>query len=147
MRPMCLSKNEIIVKEGELLEDLWFIKKGVVSVELGKDYKNKCLFKLNNDDSFGVLNIINGEKSQVTLRVESTEAELFVIEKKDFIELSIMSGEEMKKIIDNFTYNSINLEELITKVKERLLLKEYETSKGESNNICEVENNNISKLN
>ena len=81
----------MIIKEGEFFEDMFFVKSGVISVELGVQYNNSRLILLRKRDHFGLTETLAKEKCYFNARVKTKTAEIFTLFKDDIYKLQLVT--------------------------------------------------------
>jgi hypothetical protein len=136
MRPLKVYSNEFVLRDGETLHEMIFIKSGVLSVELPSNYLNQPILALRRNDHYGVISVLNGERSEVNLRVKSKFAELYIIQKNDLVQISVEHPEIFKEILQNSSAFYTSMIELIKFRKqkfiyEKSLIEEKNKSKNE----------------
>jgi CRP-like cAMP-binding protein len=104
-RPLKMFKHELVIKTGNFLDEMYFVKRGrmLVLLPLNRIKKLKILHVYRNEH-FGEIYMCKRMRCPVDLKVSSRECELFSLSKTDFIELN----EEYPKIIQNIIMKSLN---------------------------------------
>ena len=170
MKPILAVKDDILVNEGDVIEDIIFIKKGVLSLEIGinlddtqkfaedclnksnknlndtmsrvqsisqfkknptlfsfitsntrafevKSYRKKLVkvIDLRKNEHFGDALMILNEKSPVTIKVRSKNAELLFLQKTDATEISSVYPNIWKTIVTNSLKNMNQIKNMIKK--------------------------------
>ncbi len=78
-----VPKGEIIFKEGDLGEEMYFIRKGKVKISKGEEANEKVLAILKDGDFFGEMALIDGSpRSATATAIEDTD--LLIIDKESF---------------------------------------------------------------
>ena len=158
MKQLMLVRSDYILQEGEYLQEMIFIKAGIISFKLSEEFNNLPVFHLHKSDHYGMIDILREDKSDVNIRIKSKTAELFVIDKKDLIDLIINYGDIMKAIIKISTINyhkmKIYINEKKTKLtvvklrkdlKDRIISERTKSNKTVSSNL-KSKNDNPKKL-
>jgi hypothetical protein len=128
LRPIQYNKREYIVCENEYVEEFLLLRRGTINITLGPSYGKDPIMKISRYEHFGDILILGQQKSPVNLRVSTRMVDLFIINKKDLVSLSL----EFPKIFDKITlismYNYITMLELM-KIRmediEKEKFKEY----------------------
>lgn len=84
LNPLKAYKNEYLIQEGEVVEEMIFIRQGIISVETS----NFKLINLYKGEHFGEVNMLLNTKCSFSLRVKSRKSELFLLSKYDLISIS-----------------------------------------------------------
>ena len=133
MRPLKVYKNEYIYKENEKVEEMFFVKHGMLSVETNSDFNNMHLFNLRKNDHYGIVNVLNNDKNELNIKVRSRTAELFIIKKQDLIKISTKFPKIFSKIFRTSSKNYLKMREIIDEKKFKFLLNKEKNSKIISN--------------
>jgi len=142
-KPISSLKDEILVIEGEFFEEIIFVKKGVLSLEVkiklsdnkdiirnkGKN-KNKAvlndmlkndeiqslkILKIRDNEHFGDVLLFLNERSPLSVRTRSKTAELFLMNKNDLLALS----DEFPQIFEEiYLKSSFNMDQIKTFIKK-----------------------------
>ena len=174
MKPILAMKDDILVHEGDVIEDIIFIKKGILSLEIGinlcdtkqfiedylntsqkktnvvnnfasqmqttlvpyktnatflsfisantKKFDNKIIPKkyikiidLRKNEHFGDALMILNEKSPVTIKVRSKNAELLFLQKTDATEISNVYPNIWKRIVNKSLFNMKQIKNMAKK--------------------------------
>ena len=138
LKPLKVAFGDIIIKEGEFIDELIFVIKGKISVECF--YKNKVIkiSEINSGEHFGEINMFLNKKSSFDLVVKSRTAECVVLSKDILFEIT----NEYSNILTNIqTVYIINYNLFKKKLKKRK--KEIDNQLKINN---EKENKKIVKL-
>ena len=119
MRPVKLRKNEFLIKKGERVEEIFLVKKGVLSIEdeIKDDFHR--IVSLRKNDYFGLISVLNNEYSEINVRVKTNFAELYLINKKDIIELSREFPIIFKEIFKNSLYDYKKIQQMKRNLEEK----------------------------
>ena len=105
MNQLKVFRNEILVEENEVLDEMFFITNGRVKVDfMYKNIQHKILY-LRKREHFGEVCILLDEKSPVQLRVVSDYAELFLIKKIDMIKVNLDGNKKFKELFEVSYHN------------------------------------------
>lgn len=129
MRPMRAFKKEYLVIEGENLNEVYFVRRGVISVHLGPKYNESKIMEIRKNEHFGDVLVISKTKSPVTLKVASSYVDLLIVRKQDFSHISKEFPEEFEDAILLSTYNFMALLEIIEKKQKEKLFEELKKPK------------------
>ncbi|NLI99100.1 Crp/Fnr family transcriptional regulator [bacterium] len=79
-----LMPGEVLFKEGDTGEEMFFIRKGKIKVSLGEEDQEKVLAILKEGDFFGEMAVIDGSpRSATATAIEETD--LLIIDKESFV--------------------------------------------------------------
>jgi CRP/FNR family cyclic AMP-dependent transcriptional regulator len=79
-----LMPGEVLFREGETGEEMFFIRKGKIKVSLGEEDQEKVLAILKEGDFFGEMAVIDGSpRSATATAIEETD--LLIIDKESFV--------------------------------------------------------------
>jgi hypothetical protein len=134
LKQLKMLKGEYLIKTGDFLEEIYFIKKGVMLVEFNIGEKRFTLLKLYSREHFGDIYMCRNIRSPVGLYVKSCIAELYLLEKKDFIALN----EEFPEIIENMIKKSLENSTRI-ELKAKYIIMRY-SNDNESLNKSNFDN-------
>jgi hypothetical protein len=124
MRPMRAFKKEYLVIEGEYLNEVYFNRRGIISVHLGPKYNESKVMEVRKNEHFGDVLVISKTKSPVTLKVASNYVDLLIVRKQDFLHISKEFPEEFEDAILLSTYNFMSMIEIIEKKKKEKIDEE-----------------------
>lgn len=145
-KPVKSIKNEILVKEGDYIEEIIFVKKGVLSLEVklslsehhkkikgGTDEKlyiiNQLeiikkeelqklkIIELRRNEHFGDISIFLKEKSPLSVRTRTKYAELFLMKKADLMNLTEEYPDIFEEIYTKSSFNMYQIQNFIKKAK------------------------------
>lgn len=128
LRPAFSIKGEYIIVENEYIEEFLLMRRGMLSVNLGSKYDEVKIIEIRKYEHFGDILMMAQQKSPVNVRVITKNADLFLIKKKDLIDISLQFPEIFDKIFLISTYNYLIMLELI---EERIDKIEKEKEKNE----------------
>ncbi len=141
-KPVRSLKKEVLVKETDFIEEMIFIKKGVLSLEcaiivekgyningitkissLGKNliktekYQNLKIIEIRRYEHFGDVLIFLNERSPLTVRTKSKYSELFLMKKMDLIQLTMDFPDIFEQIYIKSSFNMDQIKKSINKTK------------------------------
>ncbi len=93
-----IEKGEVLLREGDDGEEMFFIIKGQVKVYLEKDGHDIVLNDLKEGDFFGEMSLLEGVKRSANVKA-TEKTTLQIIDKKAFKELLDESPPRIKKIL------------------------------------------------
>ena len=150
--PIVYYKNERLVNAGDFMEEMYFVKQGILTIELplpsklsnqifrtrlmNKDFeKNKKemmldeeyikLIDIRTNEHYGDIMMFLNERSPLSARVSSRLVELFLLKKIDMIDISVSFPSIWNEILANSSHNMKQINLLI----EKTLLLCYENNK------------------
>jgi CRP-like cAMP-binding protein len=137
-KPLKMFKNEIIIKAGNYLDEMYFIRRGrvLILLPLNKVKRMKLLHFYKNEH-FGEIYMCKRLRCPVDLKISSKECELYLLLKHDFIELN----EEFPKVIQNFIRKS-----LANTTKMELVARETLVKLRRENKLTTVMSKSIAPL-
>lgn len=103
LKPVKFSQNDFLYKEGDMIDEMYFVSKGTISFCLGKAYLDKEVKEIKKHNNFGEIEMCLNEKLSYNIRVKSRNCELFVLKKNDFLRLSV----NFKEFIEKFLQRSL----------------------------------------
>jgi len=171
-KPILALNNDILVKDGDFVDDIIFIKSGRLSLDLpivfenvkksnstkdeqkdiflenlmaGEDeeeeedeeneiIKNTRYYKvleLQKNEHFGDILMFLNKRSNLRVKVKSMKAELFYLNKKDAIEISISYPYIWKKINKKSLFNWEQIKRLINKIYKIFNKNKYSDNDNE----------------
>jgi CRP/FNR family transcriptional regulator/CRP/FNR family cyclic AMP-dependent transcriptional regulator len=79
-----LMPGEVLFKEGDTGEEMYFIRKGKIKISLGEEEQEKVLAILKDGEFFGEMAVIDGSpRSASATSIEETD--LLIIDKESFV--------------------------------------------------------------
>ena len=107
MKPLKVIKGEVLIKENEYVEEMFFIKRGIMSIF--KNYRGQPLklVEIRKNEHFGEIFMMLHEKSLYDLVVKSKYAELYFLRKVDLLEVYAEYQDIFESILQKSTYNSL----------------------------------------
>ena len=108
-----MIKDEYIINEGEIVEEMFLVNSGILIAQLGVKYNYQNLMFLRKYDHFGEVMMLSNKKSEIAVRIKSKTVELFLIKKKDLYEISLEYPEIFAQIYKVGKLNNIKLINLI----------------------------------
>jgi CRP-like cAMP-binding protein len=120
LRPLKAVRDDVIINEGDYIEELIFVRRGILSIE--KLYKGHILKILNlrKKEHFGEVEMLLNQRCQFTVKVKSRVTELNLIKKTDLIDIGSEYPETFDIITQRSSHNMIQMEQLVTQQKIRI---------------------------
>jgi CRP-like cAMP-binding protein len=115
LRPVQAYRKEYICVENENLEEFFLVRRGILSITLGKRYNEARVMEIRRTEHFGDILIMAQQKSPVNVKVISNACDLFYINKSDLIEISTLFPQIWEKIFLISTYNYLIMLERVEK--------------------------------
>jgi hypothetical protein len=120
LRQIKLYKNEYVIKAGNYLEEMYFVKRGKLSIFLPINiYKKIKLLHMFPSEQFGEIYMCKRMRCPFEIKVGSKVCELYCLWKMDFIEL----GEEFPKFIHSHIKKSLANTTKIELIAKDMILK------------------------
>ncbi len=153
LRPIIAFKGEEIVKIGQFVDEIIFVKSGRISIFF---YYNKMIIRLlflRKYEHFGESLVLQHKRSPVGLKIYSNGvSELLLLRRDDFIKILSDYNENFKTLLKKSEGNLIRIKKIIKKKKNQIknILKEemeYDKfSKKSYSSTLEVINENENEL-
>jgi hypothetical protein len=83
------QKNEVLFSLGEYVEEMYLVRKGCLSLNLGHIYYRIEVARIWENCHFGEILMYSNEQSHFDLKVKSKHSEIFLIKKSDFSKLKM----------------------------------------------------------
>lgn len=136
LNPVILKKGDIILNEGQIVEETYFIQQGTFKLKIKYKDIEIFLITIHKNEHFGDAHMLLDKKSPLYIIVSSNTIELFILKKYDLIpilfnfpeifdDLFYLSSknllslnvfiEEKKKKVDQYLLDNIRQEENINK--------------------------------
>ena len=113
LKPIKIGKNEIIISQGEASNDMYFIKKGQVSVSL-KEYGNFSFINIKEGYYFGEVDILFDGSAKYNY-ISDTECTLLTLNRIPFLQLFFREFQEIGKQFYRNALKRRNRNNLISK--------------------------------
>lgn len=120
MRPLRVFRKEYLVIEGEYLEEVFFVRRGVLSVHLGAKYNEVKVMEIRRNEHFGDILVMSNQRSPITIKVSSPIADLLIIRKQDLHEISSEFPENFEDIFLISSYNFASIIEIAEKKRVKI---------------------------
>ena len=130
MKPIKAMKKEKIIDKGEYLVEIYFIRRGRISILLDENYFEKKIIDLRKNEYFGDILVEINERCPFNVKVSSRFCDLLVLKKEDFNNIKEEFPEELSESLIVSYYNYQSLLELAEK-KKRKIIEEVEKWKKE----------------
>jgi len=156
MYPISARKEEFLIKKGEIVQEMLLVKSGKLSIEDQIGEHSYRILSLTKHDYFGVISLLNNEKSEINVRVKSKSAEIYLLKKKDLLEISKEFPKIFKEIFKASSINYSIIKQLIFNKREkfnleRTIMKQQKSKISKKDNLIIIEkkatNLNIPSLN
>ena len=121
LKELNLIKGEYLIQTGDITEEFFMIKKGIVQIQKETIIKNIKILKIREKEHFGLIYMTSGIPMPFDILSYSKICELFFIKKSDFIELYEDYPNEIEKILNLSWKNTIRVER-----KAKMLFKKVE---------------------
>ncbi len=120
MKPLRLFKKEYVLIEGEVAEEIIFVRKGYLTIHLGTNYNEARVIDIRSNEHFGDILTMLDLPSPIGVKVSSRFCDLIIIRKEDLIELANLYPECIQKIIWVSSYNYYSMMSITEKIKEKI---------------------------
>ncbi len=80
-------KGDILISVGDIVEEMYFVLKGSLTLNLGLHNSNKEICQIRKKNYFGDLLMHIGQKSPYELKGKKKVSEIFVLKKADFLKI------------------------------------------------------------
>jgi CRP-like cAMP-binding protein len=120
LRPMKSNKSEVIIYEDEYIEEMVFVKRGVLSIE--KKYKESMirLVELRRREHFGEIFMLLNEKCTYNVSVKTNYCEMLLMKKIDLIDICSEFQDIFEQISNKSTYNMLIIKNRFETLKEAI---------------------------
>jgi len=137
LKPTKFHKYDVILKEDDLIEEMFIIKNGILSLEKwikfiypadqdqendnivpNQEIKTLKIINLHRNDHFGDSLMIQNKRSPISLRVRSNYAELLLISKLELIKISTKFPEIYNKIYQKSQFNLSKIYKIIKRAED-----------------------------
>lgn len=142
LKPIRTMKKERLITEGEFLLEVFFIKRGVISIMLTEVYLDKKLIDLRKNEYFGDILVETNERCPFNIKVSSKIADLFTLKKEDYNEIKEEFPEQLTESLIISYYNYQSLLDL-AQMKKKKISEEINKWKNEDDlsMISDIDNN------
>ena len=122
-----IIKGEILISVGDLIEEMYLVLDGYLSLNLGPLYDNLEIWQISKNNHFGDLLMYLNNQSQYEVKCRTICADIFVLKKADFLKIK----ENYKGDVLSILEKSYKQMELATKSKNSYirLFEFYDSSK------------------
>lgn len=93
------SRDDLILNVGNLVEEMFLIVRGMVSLRLGYKYDNYEIGVLKYGEHFGDIIMYLNDQSNYEIKIKSKSAELLVLSKTNFANIKLNFREAINEII------------------------------------------------
>ena len=147
LKELNLVKGEYLIQTGDITEEFFMIKKGIVQIQKETIIKNIKILKIREKEHFGLIYMTSGIPMPFDILSYTKICELFYIKKSDFIELYEDYPKEIEKILNLSWKNTIRVERkakmLFKKVEMNLSTLSIYSSTEENKTFTNLESNNF----
>lgn len=119
MKPLRMHLKEYIITEGEFLEEVIFVRRGHLTIHLGKNYNEHKIMEIRKNEHFGDILVLSNLRSPVTIKVGTKICDLLIIKKQDLLEIAADFPESIEEIFLVSSFNYSSLMELIDLKKKK----------------------------
>lgn len=140
LKPLSLSKGEVLFSMGEFVEELYLVTRGVLSLNLGGIYNFTKVAKIKQHNHFGDILLYLRQQSPYELKCIKSNSEVWILKKIDFMQIKMNFNHIILKLLQ------ISLKYLEYLEKQRFAIIEiykYEKNPKEIHNILKKINYNI----
>jgi len=95
-----LAKNDILISEGGIIEDVYLINSGIISICLDKVFENVEIAELKKNHHFGDAFILLNEKCPYLIKCYSKYSEYLTLSKNDYNKISFLYKKIVMKILE-----------------------------------------------
>ena len=148
LKSFTYDKGDIIWSVGDKIDEMIFVQKGKLSLNLGKEYMNMHLLTIDENKNFGEVNMFeNDSVSRYNLQAKCNFTKLYVLSKNNFLAIrnefiSIMEEELSKSLI---LYRNIEKKRIIASkyYLQNLTFEGFKTYLSQFKNIKNKEDYDI----
>jgi len=120
-----LKKGDVLFSVGQFVEEMYLVVKGCLGIYLDPFYDNLEIGIVRENSHFGELIMQINEQSPYELKCKSTNAEVLILRKEDFINIKNSFNENILQILRD-SYNTL---EVVDKRRQQFLrLYKFENS-------------------
>ena len=149
LKELNLIKGEYLIQTGDITEEFYMIKKGILQIQKETIIKDIKILKMREKEHFGLIYMTSGIPMPFDILSYSKICELFFIKKSDFIELYEDYPNEIEKMLNLSWRNTIRIER-----KAKMLFKKVQnefyngsismcSSINEKQSFSNSDNNNL----
>lgn len=95
-----LNKNDILIPFGSIIEEIYLINNGILSICLDNLFNNIQVSQLKKNFHFGDILIHLNEKSPYILKCYSNTCEYMLLSKSDYYKIGVIYYKEIMKILE-----------------------------------------------
>jgi CRP-like cAMP-binding protein len=124
LRPLKAVKGDILISEGDHIEELLFVKRGILVIE--KAYKSHIIkiLEIRKNEHFGEIEMLLNMKCRFCVRVKSKFSELYFIKKTDLIDIGTEYQETFEIITQRSSYNMLQITALVHQLQTKIDIQE-----------------------
>ena len=113
LRPVSAFKHEELIKKGDFVEEIIFVRRGGLSLQT--EYRDIIikLINIGRFEHFGEVFLFKNQRSPLTVVVKSNNCELYLLRKIDLIKIAADFQEIFEEIFKNSDYNMRKIKKII----------------------------------
>jgi hypothetical protein len=134
LKPIRMLKKEYIISEGHHMEEVVFVRKGILSIHLSAKYNDYHIMNISMNEHFGDILAMSNQRSPVTIKVYSKTAEILLLKREDLIDISKEFPDSLEEIFIVSSYNFSALLETIEFKKNQVREKNKILKQNSLNN-------------
>ena len=140
MRPVRAIKKEKLFDVNEVVEEMYLIRKGILSLCLGDEWENIKIMEIRKNEHFGDIFYLASQRTPYSLKVSSKNVDLLLIRKSDLIQISEEFPDSFEEIFNISKYNHLVMLE-ITENKKKKFIEEKNKIKMKENKALLIREN------
>ena len=145
LKPICFTSREKIIAEGEYIVEIYFIRRGVISVLLDGSFLDKKVIDLRKNEYFGDILVEANQRCPFNLKVSSKKCDILLLKKEDFNVIKEEFPEELSESLIVSYYNYQSLLDLAEKKKNKIAEEINKWKKEDYSDDLSSLNNSSSK--
>ena len=131
MRPIRVARKEKLFDENEIVEEMFFVRRGIISLCMGSEFDYVKIMEIRKNEHFGDIFCLSNQRTPYLLKVSSIYADLLIIRKHDLWLISEEFPESFAQIFNISRYNHYVMLELTEMKKKKIMeVKKIEKSKN-----------------
>jgi CRP-like cAMP-binding protein len=121
MKQFKVRKDYMLINEGDYIEELLFVKRGVISINKPFQGYNLTIVKIKSSEHYGDIEMLMNKKSEFNIRVKSHIAELYLLKKTNLFEICSDYPDVFDIIAQRSSYNSMQLNKLVQEKLKKVI--------------------------
>jgi hypothetical protein len=119
LRPLKAVRSDILIQEGDHIEELIFVKRGILNIE--KTYKGHLIkvLEIRKNEHYGEIEMLLNKECNFTIKVKSRVCELYLIKKTDLIDIGCEFQETFEIITQRSSYNLLQMTNLVHNIQSK----------------------------